>query len=181
MTDPEELLRARRNGRSWTEIAERFHVTVAQAKAMIAPLKTKARDAVAVANTLASDRLTQKCMCRHAAHEHGTFKDHTGVCSVCGPVRLAYQVWDDETLTWKLSDTAPYAHSYREEVGCNAFEKYDPIRALYAPNRKKSGVHTQILNALTSDARKFDRQQKIRRRYNERRAEMQAKGTRTSR
>lgn len=179
MTDPEELLRARRNGRSWTEIAERFHVTVAQAKAMIAPLKTKAREAVAVANTLASDRLTQKCMCRHAAHEHGTFKDHAGVCSVCGPERTVWRKLNDDGYYTTYNRKIPGSHA--EEVGCNAFEKYDPIRALYAPNRKKSGVHTQILNALTSDARKFDRQQKIRRRYNERRAEMQAKGTRTSR
>lgn len=98
MTD--KVTRMRDAGRSWTEIAERLHISVFDAKQRVERDKVTRR--VAMSKTAEAEErngLRDLCTCGGMRKEH---QDLTGVCSHCGPERAQYRVtnWDTGEETY---------------------------------------------------------------------------------
>lgn len=166
--DPRELLAARHSGRSWSEIAERHAMTVAEVKAAVEPLRVERR--VAASSMPASEeRLAGKCFCRHRLLDHGRHGQHyASPCRICGPERTRHYWYDPTTFERVESEVLPplgrvYGPIYHEVIGCDEFMEPNE-REPFAPRQSKRTFVARIAKRFAKAEEREERDREWRHR-----------------
>lgn len=133
-TTPEGMLAMFDAGRSWTEIARKAGVSVAEAKAAVAELKRERREALARTELNERHRgFLDECKnpgCSHARKVH----DENG-CQTCGPDRTIWRGWDESEPDVRVATELTFEqepakrqglHVWGERVGCDSFRDQPP-------------------------------------------------------
>lgn len=171
--DARVLLAARQSGRSWSEIAERYKMSVADVKAAVEPLRVERRVA---ASTLpaSEERLAGKCICGHALLEHGKHGTHLGQpCRVCGPERILHYWYDPKTFERMESEVnmpplGIRTTVYHDTIGCDEWLE-PPQREPYTPRTPKRTFMAKIAKRLSKAEERQERERLFRRRRAENR------------